>query len=69
MHVFGNLWSSVASWLQMCGRDYWARFERFVKEVAYRAKEVFVITGPLFLPRRTPTGFEMCHPMIGAVPW
>ncbi|PNW79681.1 hypothetical protein CHLRE_08g362750v5 [Chlamydomonas reinhardtii] len=31
-------------------RDYWARFERFVKELTDVAGDVYVITGPLWLP-------------------
>ncbi|KAG2436045.1 hypothetical protein HYH02_011756 [Chlamydomonas schloesseri] len=31
-------------------RDYWARFERFVKELTDVAGNVYVITGPLWLP-------------------
>lgn len=32
-------------------RDYWARFEKFVKDAAKRADGLYVVTGPLFLPR------------------
>ena len=31
-------------------RDYWARFERFIRDVAEDSSELFVTTGPLFLP-------------------
>lgn len=34
-------------------RDYWARFERFVRNLSRSFKTVYVCTGPLFLP--TPT--------------
>ncbi|GFR49717.1 hypothetical protein Agub_g11871, partial [Astrephomene gubernaculifera] len=31
-------------------RDYWSRFERFVKELTDVARDVYVVTGPLWLP-------------------
>lgn len=46
-------------------RDYWARFERFVKQLVYKADDVYVVTGPLYVPVRTPEGYFMHHPMIG----
>lgn len=30
--------------------------------------QVFVVTGPLFLPKLTPRGYSMAYPLIGAVP-
>ena len=47
------------------GRDYWARFERFVKTLAWSSDDVYVITGPLYVPQKTPQGYVMHHPMIG----
>lgn len=47
-------------------RDYWARFERFVKQLTQQCEDVYVLTGPLYLPQRTPQGYMMHHPMIGA---
>ena len=56
-------------------RDYWARFERFVKTLASPGgPPVFVITGPLWLPQPVGkgkgggAGWEMRHPVIGAPP-
>jgi endonuclease G, mitochondrial len=50
-------------------RDYWARFERFVQDLAYNnCEDVFVVTGPLFLPRPGPTGWRMEHSMLGNPP-
>ncbi|KAL4420173.1 hypothetical protein ABPG77_008309 [Micractinium sp. CCAP 211/92] len=56
-------------------RDYWARFERFVQDLAKRCDDVYIITGPLFLPQRSNAlqpngapGFVMQHPMIGTPP-
>lgn len=48
------------------GRDYWARFERFVKQLAWSSDDVYIVTGPLYVPQRTPQGYVMHHPMIGA---
>mmetsp|Transcript_1435 Transcript_1435/g.4274 ORF Transcript_1435/g.4274 Transcript_1435/m.4274 type:complete len:410 (-) Transcript_1435:16-1245(-) len=49
-------------------RDYWARFEHFVKGLTNTCEEVFVVTGPLFLPKLTSRGYTMAYPMIGEVP-
>jgi hypothetical protein len=53
-------------------RDYWARFEKLVKDVVKHADGVYVVTGPLFLPQ--PDGetnkWTMKYPMIGeGRPW
>jgi DNA/RNA endonuclease G (NUC1) len=53
-------------------RDYWARFEKFVKDVVRQSDGVYIVTGPLYLP--TPeadpasgrTGWRMQYPLIGA---
>uniref|UniRef100_A0A061RVV9 Endonuclease n=1 Tax=Tetraselmis sp. GSL018 TaxID=582737 RepID=A0A061RVV9_9CHLO len=52
-------------------RDYWSRFEAFVKRLASgKGHEVFVVTGPLYLPHRAPDGkgWVMEHPMLGEPP-
>ncbi|KAL3143367.1 hypothetical protein ABBQ38_002197 [Trebouxia sp. C0009 RCD-2024] len=49
-------------------RDYWARFERFVKTLAWSHDDVYIITGPLYVPQRTPQGYVMHYPMIGRPP-
>ena len=49
------------------GRDYWARFERFVKQTTDVADDVFIVTGPLYVPQLTSQGYVMQHPMIGAL--
>ena len=47
-------------------RDSWARLERFVQEMTQTCGEVWVVTGPLYLPQRGPGGkFVMQHDMIG----
>lgn len=49
-------------------RDYWARFERFIQDVTRKCDNVWVVTGPLYLPQRVPggaDGFVMQHRMIG----
>ncbi|KIY96603.1 endonuclease, partial [Monoraphidium neglectum] len=51
-------------------RDYWARFEKFVKDVVRQSDGVYIVTGPLYLP--TPeadpasgrTGWRMQYPLI-----
>lgn len=47
-------------------RDYWARFEKFVKDVANKSDEVYVVTGPLFLPQLDEQDkWVMKHSFIG----
>lgn len=50
-------------------RDYWARFEKFVKDLNKKADEVFVVTGPLFLPKKDEGGkYHMDYQMLGHPP-
>lgn len=51
-------------------RDYWARFEKFVKDLVWNSDEVFVVTGPLYLPSQSRNGgqWRMNYPLIGSVP-
>lgn len=49
-------------------RDYWARFEKFIKDTAKASDGVYIVTGPLWLPQPDARGngkWEMKHPMIG----
>ena len=48
-------------------RDYWARFERFVSLLTRTCEDVYIVTGPLYLPSQTALGYRMSHPMIGVV--
>jgi nuclease EXOG len=47
-------------------RDYWSRFERFVSLLTRTWDDVYIVTGPLYLPSQTPLGYFMQHPMLGA---
>lgn len=38
--------------IQKTCRDYWARFEKFVRDLTKACESVFIVSGPLFLPRR-----------------
>jgi endonuclease G len=52
-------------------RDYWARLEKYVKDLTRRYEEVFVVTGPLFLPAAATAGgrkWVMQHDLIGTPP-
>jgi endonuclease G, mitochondrial len=49
-------------------RDYWARFERFVQQVAERCDDVYVVTGPCYLPQPGPAGWAVNHSMLGSPP-
>jgi endonuclease G, mitochondrial len=47
-------------------RDYWARFERFVYDLTETCSDVWVVTGPLYLPGKKPDGcWIMEHQMLG----
>ena len=46
-------------------RDYWARFERFLNQLTKGCQDVFIVTGPLYLPHKTAAGYEMRHGLIG----
>eukprot|EP01025_Chloroclados_australasicus_P011080 TRINITY_DN14801_c0_g1_i3.p2 TRINITY_DN14801_c0_g1~~TRINITY_DN14801_c0_g1_i3.p2 ORF type:complete len:369 (-),score=43.16 TRINITY_DN14801_c0_g1_i3:565-1671(-) len=49
-------------------RHYWARLEKFVKDVAKLSDEVYVLTGPLWLPTNQSGKLVMQHDMLGEVP-
>lgn len=51
-------------------RDYWARLEKYVKDLTRRYEDVFVVTGPLFLPSWGAGGrkWMMQHELIGTPP-
>lgn len=55
-------------------RDYWARLEKFVKDLTKRYDDVYIVTGPLFLPTRTTAAsggiqrWRMEHDVIGTPP-
>lgn len=50
-------------------RDYWARLEKWVRDLIARCDQVFVVSGPLFLPVATPSGrWRLSHELIGTAP-
>lgn len=51
-------------------RDYWAHFERFVRDLTKTYSSVRVVTGPLYLPKRDPTSGKMVvkYEVIGNPP-
>jgi len=49
-------------------RSYWARFEKFVRDLTRECDDVYVVTGPLYLPSKTRNGWTLSHPMIGQPP-
>jgi DNA/RNA endonuclease G (NUC1) len=42
-------------------RDYWARFEKYVKDLSKKCEEVLVVTGPLYLPQPKSTTLQQQH--------
>ena len=59
----------MLSLIDVTNRDYWARFEKFVRDLAKVSAAVFVTTGPLWLPERKAEGkYMMKYPMIGHPP-
>lgn len=51
-------------------RDYWAHFEYFCRNLTKKFNNVYVITGPLYLPKKDPKDgkFKVTYEMIGNPP-
>ncbi|KAF9908844.1 nuclease [Linnemannia zychae] len=51
-------------------RDYWAHFENFCRTLTKKYQDVYVITGPLYLPYQDPTDnkYYIKHEVIGNPP-
>lgn len=50
-------------------RDYWARLEKFVRDLTRISSDVYVVTGPLWMPTATKDGqLAVQYPVIGAPP-
>lgn len=49
-------------------RDYWARFERFARDATNEYDDVWIVTGPLYLPQPAASGWVMNHRMLGSPP-
>ncbi|KAJ8577719.1 hypothetical protein ON010_g1488 [Phytophthora cinnamomi] len=51
-------------------RGYWARLEGFMRHLAGQYNAIYVITGPLFLPKKNKrTGeYEVSYPVLGTPP-
>eukprot|EP00798_Chlamydomonas_sp_ICE-L_P017419 gene17419-23721_t len=51
-------------------RDYWSQVERFIRELTRSCDEVYIITGPLWLPNldADDAKWRMEHAMIGRPP-
>ena len=50
-------------------RDYWAHFEDFCRRLTKHYPSVRIITGPLYLPHRTPDGkWKVEYEVIGSPP-
>ncbi|KAF9210148.1 nuclease [Haplosporangium sp. Z 27] len=51
-------------------RDYWAHFENFCRTLTKKYRDVYVFTGPLYLPHQDPTDgkFYVKHEVIGNPP-
>eukprot|EP00210_Caulerpa_lentillifera_P008231 g7858.t2 len=50
-------------------QDYWARFEKFTRDLVKLSSAVFIVTGPLWMPTKQKSGqYVMNYPMIGKPP-
>jgi len=50
-------------------RDYWAKFEEFCRRLTTHYPSIRIITGPLYLPRKTPDGkWKVEYEVIGNPP-
>jgi DNA/RNA endonuclease G (NUC1) len=54
--------SNVVPQNRSMNREFWARTEKFSKDLAKRHEDVFIVTGPLFLPQPIPAS-------DGSMPW
>jgi endonuclease G, mitochondrial len=51
-------------------RSYWSRLEGFVRHLAYQYDGLYVVTGPLFLPKKSKKSGDMrvSYPVLGTPP-
>jgi endonuclease G len=49
-------------------RGYWASFEKFVRSLGPRFEEVYVVTGPLYLPKKEEEKYFIKYQVIGNPP-
>eukprot|EP00887_Chlorella_sp_A99_P004193 scaffold23.g4193.t1 len=53
-------------------RDFWARFERWCQDLTRACADVYIVTGPLYLPQRSaaadPAAWVAATPLLGAPP-
>ncbi|CCH58376.1 hypothetical protein TBLA_0A05830 [Henningerozyma blattae CBS 6284] len=51
-------------------RDYWAHFEYFCRGLTKKYNDVFIVTGPLYLPKKDPKDgkFRVTYEVIGNPP-
>ena len=52
----------------LLNRGPWLRLEELCRSVARVADEVYVVSGPLFLPEREKDGLRMRHRVLGSPP-
>ena len=50
-------------------QDYWARFEQFIRQLKKDCSDVYIITGPLFLPtKKTDSAWQAGWSFLGTAP-
>jgi len=50
-------------------QDYWARFEQFIRQLRKDCSDVYIITGPLFLPaKKTDNAWQAGWSFLGTAP-
>lgn len=57
--------SNVAPQLPGLNRGAWVRLETYVVHLARRSRNLYVVTGALYLPVETDTGLEVVYKVIG----
>lgn len=57
--------SNTAPQLPGLNRGAWVRLERYVQHSAARSKNIYIVTGSLYLPVETPEGMEVRYKVIG----
>ena len=52
----------------MLNRGAWLRLEQLCRQITQSVDEVYVVSGPLFLPEREKDGLRMRHRVLGSPP-
>lgn len=57
--------SNTAPQLPGLNRGAWVRLERYIQHSARKSKNIYIVTGAVYLPVKTKNGFEVRYKVIG----